>query len=113
MRGTKCLDRRFRPMAESLIRFARRFGPYQITSSCRSRREQTSLYRHRAENPFPVARPGHSMHERGLAIDMGRPDIDPYSDLTLHAIGASWRATDPSLGWSESDPVHFQWNPDD
>ncbi len=113
MRGTACLDRRFRPMAESLIRIARKFGPYRITSSCRSRSEQTRLYRDFLEGKtdFPVARPGHSAHQKGLAIDIARGDMDPYRDLFLHVLGQSWRSGDPSLVWDASDPIHFEWRP--
>ncbi len=113
MRGTRCLDRRFRPMAESLIRIARKFGPYKITSSCRSRSEQTQLYRRflAGESDFPVAPPGHSAHQKGLAIDIARGDMDPYRDLFLHVLGQSWRSGDPSLVWDASDPIHFEWRP--
>lgn len=98
-------------MAEALLRTAKKFGPYKFTSTCRNRAEQARLYADRANNPFPVAPPGHSMHERGLAVDMGRADIDPHRDLVLHMIGASWRQADPSLHWDESDPIHFEWRP--
>jgi len=111
--STKCLDRRFKPMAESLLRFAKRYGPYRLTSACRSHKEQARLYDDylQGRSEFPVAAPGHSAHERGLAIDMGRPDVDPYRDVVLHLIGASWRESDPSLVWNESDPIHFEWRP--
>ena len=113
MRGTRCLDRRFRPMAEDLLRLARRYGPYVITSACRTQVEQTRLYKLYLEgkNEFPVAPPGHSAHQKGLAIDIARRDVDPYRDLFLHVLGASWASADPSLRWSASDPIHFEWNP--
>ena len=100
-------------MAESLLRIARKFGPYRITSSCRTSAEQRRLYEDYLEgrNEFPVARPGHSAHQLGLAVDIARDDVDPYQDLFLFALGASWRDTDPSLKWSESDPIHFEWRP--
>lgn len=101
-------------MAESLLRFARKFGPYRFTSTCRSRTKQAELYASflAGESEFPVAAPGHSAHEQGLAVDIARQDIDPYRDLVLHFIGASWRQADPSLRWSEKDPIHFEWRPD-
>jgi len=100
-------------MAESLLHYARRFGPYRITSACRSEQEQAKLYAayKAGQSEFPAAAPGHSAHQRGLAVDMGRSDIDPYSDMVLHLIGASWRQADPSLVWDESDPIHFEWRP--
>jgi len=109
----RCLDRRFRPMAESILSLARRFGPYRVTSACRSSREQAKLYADFLEgkSEFPVAPPGKSAHQKGLAVDIASESIDPYQDLVLHAIGASWRQADPSLVWSESDPIHFEWRP--
>jgi len=111
--STRCLDRRFRPMAESLLRVAKKFGPYRLTSACRSEAEQARLYRDYLEgrSEFPAAAPGHSAHQRGLAVDMARADLDPYRDIVLHLIGASWREADPSLRWNESDPIHFEWQP--
>ena len=108
---TSCLDQRFRPLAESLLAFARRFGPYHFTSTCRTEAEQQWLWAHRGTNPFPVAPPGRSMHQAGLAVDMARDDIDPKRDLVLHLIGAKWREADPRgrLVWGESDPIHFEY----
>lgn len=98
-------------MAEHLIRFAKRFGPYRITSGCRTHREQARLRRlyEEGESEFPVAPVGHSAHERGLAVDIRRPDVDPFQDLFLHALGASWR--EAGLVWGESDPIHFEMRP--
>ena len=44
--------------------------PVPITSGFRSTEAQAALYANRAANPYPVAAPGSSMHERGLAIDV-------------------------------------------
>ena len=111
--GTRCLDRRFRPMAERLLRVARKFGPYRVTSSCRTQEQQERLYRDwlGGLNEFPVAKPGHSAHQVGLAVDISRKDMDPFQDLFLHVLGASWREIDPSFVWSETDPIHFEWRP--
>ena len=98
-------------MAEHLLRIARKFGPYRFGSTCRSEREQEKLYANRATNPFPVAAPGHSAHQRGLAVDMDRPDVNPFQDLFLHVLGASWREAGPGMVWDESDPIHFEWRP--
>lgn len=82
----------------------------EITSTYRSRSEQTRLYRTRqrvlsgelpeSEQPFPVAPPGTSYHEYGRAFDLKAP-ID-----RLIAAGRYWR----SIGgtWDPSDPIHFQ-----
>jgi LAS superfamily LD-carboxypeptidase LdcB len=100
-------------MAEHLIRLARKFGPYEITSSCRSEQEQERLYQAylAGQSEFPVAVPGHSAHQKGLAVDISRPDIDPYKDLFLFLLGDVWRSANPSLAWSESDPIHFEFRP--
>ena len=100
-------------MADSLLRVARRYGAFRVTSSCRSMAEQTKLYDDflHGRNEFPVAPPGHSAHQKGLAIDIAQKGVDPYQDLVLWLLGASWRETDPSLVWDESDPIHFEWRP--
>jgi hypothetical protein len=100
-------------MAEHLLRIAKRYGPYRFTSTCRTHAEQAKLYDDylHGKNAFPVLPPGLSAHERGMAVDIARPDIEPHSDLFLHVLGASWREADPSLVWSESDPIHFEWRP--
>jgi LAS superfamily LD-carboxypeptidase LdcB len=100
-------------MAEALLRLARKFGPYHITSSCRSTRQQERLYKAylAGESDYPVAPPGHSAHQRGLAIDIARDDMDPHSDLFLHTLGQSWAAADPALRWSATDPIHFEYRP--
>lgn len=111
--GTRCLDHRFRPMAEALLKLARKFGPYHITSSCRSMAEQTRLYQAylQGQNEFPVAPPGKSAHQRGLAIDIARDDMDPYQDLFLQLLGSQWAAASPQLVWDKSDPIHFEYRP--
>ena len=98
-------------MAEHLLRLARKFGPYRFGSTCRTQAEQARLYKAYQEgrSEFPVAVPGHSAHQKGLAVDMDRPDMDPYTDLVLHLIGASWRQA--GLVWDESDPIHFEYRP--
>jgi LAS superfamily LD-carboxypeptidase LdcB len=101
-------------MAESLIRIARKYGNYHITSSCRSEQEQRRLYQAylAGRNEFPVAPPGHSAHQRGLAVDIANRDIDPYRDLFLQLLGSSWVEADPDhLVWSREDPIHFEFRP--
>jgi uncharacterized protein YcbK (DUF882 family) len=41
-----------------------------VVSGFRSREHQERLWEHRHENPYPVAPPGSSAHELGLAIDV-------------------------------------------
>lgn len=101
-------------MAEGLLKIARKFGPYRITSACRSTQEQERLYKAylRGENEFPVAPPGHSAHQKGLAIDIARDDIDPFADLFLQLLGNDWANADSHLVWDKSDPIHFEYRPD-
>ena len=42
-----------------------------MTSGVRSTADQARLYADRANNPNPVAAPGTSLHEKGLAVDIG------------------------------------------
>ena len=44
--------------------------PVPVVSGLRSRAEQQALWDRRHANPYPVARPGTSDHERGLAVDV-------------------------------------------
>lgn len=73
----------------------------RVTSVVRSRAEQTELWNRRAKNPYPVAPPGSSRHELGLAFDIV---TEPYD--VLWTLGAWWK----SIGgeWFASDPIHFQ-----
>lgn len=71
-----------------------------ITSGWRSSAAQQALWDRRATNPYPVARPGTSSHERGTAIDV------PV------AISSDLARVGPSAGLCQplpvSDPVHFE-----
>jgi hypothetical protein len=74
--------------------------PLRITSGWRSPAAQQALWDRRATNPFPVAPPGTSAHERGEAIDVHRSDAE-----ALAAVG-------PAVGLCRplpaSDPIHFE-----
>lgn len=70
-----------------------------VASGLRSRAEQEALWARRASNPYPVARPGTSDHERGLAVDVPRGFVD---DLVVVAPAAGLCQPLP-----ETDPVHF------
>jgi D-alanyl-D-alanine carboxypeptidase len=73
--------------------------PVIVVSGLRSRSQQEELWEGRATNPYPVARPGTSDHERGLAIDVPRHEVD---DL---------RRVAPAAGLCQplpvTDPIHF------
>ena len=74
--------------------------PVPITSGWRSSGAQQALWDRRATNPFPVARPGTSSHERGTAIDVPR------------AFAPALAAVGPAVGLCRplptTDPVHFE-----
>lgn len=70
-----------------------------VVSGLRTRAEQEVLWDRRRTNPYPVAPPGASDHERGLAVDVRR---DAAAELAAVA---------PLVGLCQplpdSDPVHF------
>jgi LAS superfamily LD-carboxypeptidase LdcB len=76
--------------------------PAQLTSGYRTHAQQRALYRRylAGMNPYPVAVPGTSDHERGLAFD-----VWTGSDEQNRLLGRTWL----SWGgyWSDRDRVHF------
>jgi len=70
-----------------------------VVSGYRSRAAQATLWANRAENPYPVAPPGRSLHEVGMAID-----VAPYFVPRLVEVAAESGLCHPL---PESDPVHF------
>lgn len=93
------LQRWLQPYAEWL---AAQFPRLQITSVRRSRTDQLKLWYNRAHNPYPVAPPGTSKHELGLAFDMVGPDDQ------LRAAGALWERMGGRWGGHFNDPIHFE-----
>lgn len=91
-----------RPWAQQLVRLA---GPYvSITSTRRSRRQQSLLYRRylRGQSRFPAAPPGRSKHEQGLAFDL-------YGDRdVLNQLGQIWERWGGRWGGRFNDPIHFE-----
>ena len=84
-------------------------GRLVVTSSFRSMAKQAEL-RRRWEtglSRIPANRPGHSLHNFGLAFDMARLGIDPLADPLLNWLGALWESWGGRWG-GETDPVHFQ-----
>lgn len=70
-----------------------------VVSGYRSPAEQRRLWERRAENPYPVASPGTSLHERGLAIDVPLRVVN-----ALSRVAALSGLCHPL---PERDPVHF------
>lgn len=73
--------------------------PVPIVSGFRTRAEQEALWAAAASNPYPVARPGTSLHERGLAIDVPLEFV-PH----LRGVAGSIGLCQPL---PTTDPVHF------
>src|SRR5512137_1207134 len=76
----------------------------RVTSGYRSPAKQAKLYQRYLAGlqPYPVAPPGTSDHEQGLAIDVVTTDIARLVTL-LGMVGLSWAGPD--------DPVHFSIKP--
>lgn len=88
-------------MRAALARAEQLLGrPVPITSGYRSSERQAELYAARATNPYPVAAPGSSMHEKGLAIDVP-------AEFVPALLGVAHKAglCQPYPG---DDPIHFE-----
>ncbi len=102
----RALDGDFFPFADALVREAGMAGlAPRVTSTRRSRAEQQRLYDRflRGESQYPVALPGTSAHEFGLAIDL---IVTPYEALS--DLGEMWESWGGSWGGHKRDPIHFQ-----
>jgi len=97
----RALDRRVRHYFAYLYDVAESAGLRpRITSTRRTRAQQVRLYNRWLQGlqPYPVAYPGTSRHERGLAMDLVTTDNA--------ALGEWWRAQGGR--WiGPSDPVHY------
>jgi hypothetical protein len=88
-------------MRAALARAEQLLGqPVPITSGFRSTAQQAALYANRAANPYPVAAPGTSMHERGLAVDVPADFVD-----RLLAVAPKAGLCHP---FPADDPIHFE-----
>lgn len=73
-----------------------------IVSGWRSRADQERLWAQRHTNPYPVAEPGTSLHELGLAVDVPLSQVD-----ALLAVANQVGLAQPL---PETDPIHFIWS---
>jgi LAS superfamily LD-carboxypeptidase LdcB len=99
------LDPRFASLVWQLLSNASAQGTdFEIVSGRRSTAEQQRLWDNRASNPNPVAVPGTSLHEKGLAIDVRitRGSLNTLGTLA-ESLGMTWGAR-----WAHKDPGHFQ-----
>jgi hypothetical protein len=87
-------------MAAALARADELLGePVPIASGVRSGEQQQALWDGRASNPYPVAKPGSSRHEQGLAVDVPRGFVP-----RLLSVAAEAGLCHPL---PRTDPVHF------
>jgi len=90
----------FRPWVQALLQVANqyRLNP-KVTSTYRSLAEQAELYREylAGRHPYPVAPPGRSLHNYGLAADIVCDDL-PW----LGQVWQNWGGY-----WSPADDIHF------
>jgi len=82
---------------------ARQSGvPFEITSTLRRPEEQAALYARRAANKYPVAPPGRSLHETGMAVDV---TTAPMTRGVLTQILAKY-----GFQWAgPKDQVHYRY----
>ena len=73
--------------------------PVPIASGLRTREQQQALWDRRHDNPYPVARPGTSDHESGLAVDVPRGAVDELLGVA--------EAAGLCQPLPRTDPVHF------
>jgi hypothetical protein len=80
----------------------------KVTSGKRSTERQAALYANRANNPLPVARPGTSKHEQGLAVDV--VPTGARASSVWAAIGEEGEREGLRWGgrFSKRDPPHFE-----
>lgn len=99
------LAARVHQMADAL---SRRGIVIKVSSGLRSVEKQAALYADRANNPNPVAKPGTSKHEKGLAIDV--VPVGSYSASVQRAIGEEGKRAGLLWGgeFKRPDPVHFE-----
>jgi hypothetical protein len=75
---------------------------FSITSGYRSSAEQARLYANRGSNPFPVAPPGSSRHETGMAADLRFASPETRAWVSAHA--AEYGLHFPN----SRDPIHIE-----
>ena len=88
-------------LADRTQDFIQDFPNASLSSGFRTRADQQRLYDNRASNPNPVARPGSSNHERGMAADIA-------------GMTPEQRAMLPQYGLSQpvaNDPPHVELAP--
>lgn len=101
------LDPSFKPFAAALVQLAHYLDPgSRIESARRSTAEQERLFvkASHGKSKYPAAHPGASLHERGLAIDLGG-----LNSTQLRFLGKVWESWGGRWGgrFRQRDPIHF------
>lgn len=76
-----------------------------VTEAFRTFADQTALYLNRASNPNPVAQPGTSAHEKGVAVDISIKGMSADELRTLKDIMEKYGFNQPVA----NDPVHWMF----
>lgn len=98
------LDDSIRDAAKELVRQCGSAGLMpRVTSTLRSHSEQKRLYSRFLANSsgYPVAPPGTSAHEYGLAFDLVVSPMDALRDVA--DVWIDWGG-----GWNAADAIHFE-----
>ena len=77
--------------------------PVPVVSGFRSPAQQRALWENRHTNPYPVARPGRSRHEVGLAVDVPSGFVGRLVEVAARA--------GLCRPLPQSDPIHFELCP--
>lgn len=81
-----------------------------LSSGVRSTADQARLYADRANNPNPVAVPGTSRHERGLAVDIGGMTPDQRALLPQYGLSQPVPGDPPHVELAGGDPAALPVN---
>ena len=99
------LDARIAPAAQYLVNYVNSAGyPVRVTSVYRSYTEQLKLWNNRANNPYPVAPPGRSLHQQRRAFDVAAaPEVLAWMGAVWESWGGRWGGR-----FGHPDPIHFE-----
>lgn len=108
MASLRSLDSRVQSFAQWFVRHLQRQGvTVTVASTRRDPADQARLYAayKAGRSKYPAAAPGHSTHERGLAMDL---HLDPpvYAEA-----GRIWESYGLTWGGRFSDEIHFDFRP--
>lgn len=111
--GLGLLHGELQPIARAFVALADRLGMRPtVTNTLRGYNEQAKKYREwkAGLRHYPVAPPGHSLHEKGLAFDMV---TEPHGHLDT--LGKIWTSLGPGFRWGGDfkprDEIHFEFHP--